>query len=388
MPGHSLQMTLSSAGRTLVVVCAFVLVSFMRAAFAADRGPIVVQVLSGADEIDESALRDAVSRELGVRALAANDADASRATSTLTVGIEREHHELVVARRAASGTIVRRIALPADREAVTHAAVFLIGNLARDEASELLGEMSAREPAPVLALPAAPAQVDSAPSPPPTPPPSPRRFWLGLTIEGGLAVLPSSNDTCTLAATGAPSGGYACVDGARDYPSATQSAGVTPGLADRVAPGLAFTNARYLATFNYAATDNVLVGGRLGFAGETYPGARVSAFGHLHVEARAAYVLGAHALASRLVSPAFMLGVGAAEMSARVPVTVIESGGVARSVNAWRVAGPLFASVGVGVRFAPSSSFALTAYVAKATLAFGSSSILAFTPEIGAEVGF
>src|SRR5450432_2875391 len=106
---------------------------------AAAHLPVVVQLRQDVPELDENALRDAVAGELGEPVLLEKDATAP--SVTVTVEIHHDVGELVVQRRDAAGTMTRNVPLPADPAEAMRTAVFLVGNLARDEASELVGEL-------------------------------------------------------------------------------------------------------------------------------------------------------------------------------------------------------------------------------------------------------
>jgi hypothetical protein len=284
--------------------------------------------------------------------------------------------------------LTRRVALGADRDATLQAAVFLVGNLARDEASEVLGELERTE---AEEAPPPPAPVAVAERSPPVPP----RLWFGLSLEGTLMFLPGTGDACpgdggnsTLAvAPSVPSpSSYSCLQGSTDAAAAYGPRSV--------ASGLAFANTRVLATADYAIDEHVLLGARVGYSTGTYPGHSHAAFGPLHAEGRVTFLPAAHAL-SQLVTPAFVVGAGATELSASVKVVGGYPGYpgyvtlVPPTADAWRVTGPFFASAGAGLRLTPWSRFALVAYPLKAMFAFGSAGTgFALTPELTAQVGF
>jgi hypothetical protein len=178
------------------------------------------------------------------------------------------------------------------------------------------------------------------------------------------------------------------------------------GLSDSVNGGLAITNPRFLASFDYAFNYNFLLGARVGYVALTYPGSTIAAFPPLHLEARATYVIGHEALASKGIAPVIFLAAGAAPFGAKVSVTVGEcdngntpvgsgasgscSTGVkpsSRDVNAWRVGGPVFVGPGGGLRWAFSDRAALSLNV-KIVLAFGNGFLFDPTPELAMQIGF
>ena len=101
--------------------------------------------------------------------------------------------------------------------------------------------------------------------------------------------LPSADDVCKLKSTKenqepVNDSNYYCVqsDGA-DYPYRLLSAGDTNprgpenarlvlGQSDKVSGGGAFGNIRLMVSLDYAANPNILVGARLGYVLNTYPG--------------------------------------------------------------------------------------------------------------------
>ena len=98
---------------------------------------VVVEIAAEGSEIDGVELRSAIARELGAEAVAPDDPSAAQATGTLRISVDRPSHALVVAYRGSAEPIERRVDLPPDCESIERAAVFLRGNLARDEGDEL-----------------------------------------------------------------------------------------------------------------------------------------------------------------------------------------------------------------------------------------------------------
>jgi hypothetical protein len=143
--------------RFLVILLVVGLVLVGRIAHAqSDPGVVVVDVAADSQEIDATQMRTAIGQELGCDAVSPDDARASTARGRIDVSIDRAASQLVVSYRAAGATpIVRGIDLPADPEAIARAAVLLAGNLARDEAADLVAQL--RKPEPV---PSAPARDD------------------------------------------------------------------------------------------------------------------------------------------------------------------------------------------------------------------------------------
>jgi hypothetical protein len=358
--------------------------------------PVVVELEQDAPEIDGTELRDAVARELDAPVV--SEAGPEIEAVRTVVRIDRARGELQVEREGRPGeAIVRRVPLPAEPSEALRTAVFLIGNLARDEAGTLIHDLHARE----ATAPAAPepAPIPSAASSPPLPSAiattARKRLWIGASVEGDVAFVSSANDVCLLTSTGVSLNAYRCVDGSSPFPSnITIDNEIRKGVDDQVQSGLSLANARFLVAVDAALDDHWLLGGRLGVATATYPihgETDVGAFGKLHVEARVTYVIGEHPLATAALAPVLVLGTGLAEHSTAVSVKVALTSPTATStgsVSAWRVAGPGFVSTGIGLRWTVPPGFALS-FLPKATLAFGSGSPMALlSPEIVGQVGF
>ncbi len=121
------------------------------------RAVVVVAIDPSAAELDAGALRQAIADELGMDAVAPDDARATSARGTVSVAIDRDAKKLVVSYRAQGAPITRDVPLPADAAATSRAAVLLAGNLARDEASDLAAELRKRGPK----VPAPTTRVDA-----------------------------------------------------------------------------------------------------------------------------------------------------------------------------------------------------------------------------------
>ncbi len=163
--------------------------------------PLVVELRQDVPEINEDALRDAIAGELGEPVLLEKDARAPAVT--VTVEIHRDLGELVVQRRDATGTLARRVPLPADPAEAMRTAAFLIGNLARDEASELIGEVRSAPTADTARPPGEdpPARGEARPLSYPA-------LWVGVSAEGDLVFLQAANDVCLVdLTTGSPTNG-------------------------------------------------------------------------------------------------------------------------------------------------------------------------------------
>lgn len=351
----------------LAACCTVLFLLFcVRPALGEPSSPVVVEVEPGAVDLDATALRATASRDLGVRVLSPGDPGAADAGVRVTVGVDRERGELVVTR----GAVARRIALPRDPVEAQKAAVFLIGNLARDQASDVIAGLGP-PPGPPEAVPEAPP-----PTPPPAVPRERRRWWLGVAVEGDALLVPSASDVC------ATPGLYTCT-----FPPPSASViGATPivsGRSDQVQGGLAFGAPRLTAAIDYALDDNLLVGVRLGLALHD---------DGFHGEVRGTYVLGDRPLARAGIAPAFTWGLGYAQYSATVPVTLFwqsPQGVTQASADARRSERPFFAAAGAGLRVAPSAGFALVIHPLRVAVVGGAYAPLAvLAPDLSVQLGF
>jgi hypothetical protein len=142
----------------LVVVGGIFIAQVAGAPWARAEGPpprpvVVVDVVPDAAELDATRVREAIGAELGADAVSKEDARGSRASGEIRVFIDRAAGQLIVVYRGAAGSIERRIDLGPDRAANQRSAVLLAGNLARDEAGDLVAQLRKK------ALAVAPAAV-------------------------------------------------------------------------------------------------------------------------------------------------------------------------------------------------------------------------------------
>lgn len=130
------------------------------------RGVVVVMVAPDAAELDVSRVRAAIGQELACDAVGPDDARASSARGRIDVSVDRASRQLVVSYRGDSDeALVRRVDLPGDAEATLRAAVLLAGNLARDEATEIVAELRKPKPPAAGSSPAAPPASPTPPAP-------------------------------------------------------------------------------------------------------------------------------------------------------------------------------------------------------------------------------
>jgi hypothetical protein len=186
---------------------------------------------------------------------------------------------------------------------------------------------------------------------------------------------------------------YYCTDPrGNDYPS-DPNVSFANGRAGNVGGGLTASNVRVLAAMDYAITENVLAGGRLGFVANSYPGSAANKAGHgfsipLHAEARLTYVFGDAPLAHTGLAPLVLGAIGIGRFDASTVVSVSQTGIVGdRPTLAWNTGGPFFAAVGGGARYALSPRAAFSA-VAKASAALGGGFFPSLAPEATLQYGF
>ena len=121
---------------------------------------VVVSVASDTTELDAARTRAEIGKELEADAVSPEDARAAGATGRIDVSIDRATRRLVVSYRGSAASLVRRVDLPGDPDAISREAVLLAGNLARDEAGELAAAL--RRPRPANAPADAPSPEDLA----------------------------------------------------------------------------------------------------------------------------------------------------------------------------------------------------------------------------------
>jgi hypothetical protein len=225
------------------------------------------------------------------------------------------------------------------------------------------------------------------------------RLWIGFTASLDVVPLSSASDVCALTSNATPynSAGYTCTNpNGSDFPtraSPNENGTLRPGTAGKVDGALAVGDVRLLLSADYAFTPNFLLGARIGTVVHTGAGPAAFSDGHGmrvpdHFELRGTYVFGRKALTHSGFAPLVFLGAGAAHFDAGQTVSVSQTSveGPLQK-NAWRVGGPGFLGIGVGVRYAFSQRVAFTAAL-KIMQAFGGSALLSVGPEVGLAYGF
>jgi hypothetical protein len=158
------------------------------------------------------------------------------------------------------------------------------------------------------------------------------------------------------------------------------------GKAGNVKDSLVLGNERLYLTFDYALSQNFLVGARLGASFSVYPGSAASAFGRFYGEGRATYLFGGTPLSGGF-APLVFAGLGVAEFDGSGTDTIVLANMQGQGpVDIWRVGGPFFIDVGAGLRIG-GHRFGFTAAV-RGNFAIGSAFIVTVGPELGLQVGF
>jgi hypothetical protein len=231
------------------------------------------------------------------------------------------------------------------------------------------------------------------------------RWWIGVAGAIDFVSLPAGSDVCALNASREPNNaaGYYCTnpDGS-DFPSrsgSAQNASLIPGQAGQVPGSLHVGDLRALAVVDYALGPDLLIGGRVGYVLNAYPGSGAAvtdgrAFGaKVHLEGRVTYLFGDAPLAHVGFAPTVFGAFGVASFDGH-SITVVSmkpSAGtvpVTQPVTAWRTSGPWFVAAGVGARYQFSQRVAFT-IAARVNAAFGGGGALfTFGPEIAFQYGF
>ncbi len=218
-----------------------------------------------------------------------------------------------------------------------------------------------------------------------------KRVWIGVGIGFDLTVLPSASDVCLVNAQALPATeqGYRCYDPAssQDYPrldNATEFSQQIAGKAGAVNGGIAPGNLRIHLSFDYAVTQSILIGARLGFAFFGYPGSYSTPMPTAPViaEARFTYVLGG---VMKSVAPYFGVGVGFSPYTASVSVPVETTTGK-RQVDAHALGGPIYIAPAGGIRF--KAGPAAISLGVRPVLAFGNLFTFSIEPELALAFGF
>jgi hypothetical protein len=228
------------------------------------------------------------------------------------------------------------------------------------------------------------------------------RVWVGVSAElPELLQVPSGDDLCKLSSGGLPanSAGVYCTnpDGS-DFPSRSSPAQNShlsiQGQAGHSDGGLQPGDVRVMAAFDYALSASFLVGARLGYAFNSYPGQAAVQSGHafgskIHAEARATYLFGHEPLAHTGFAPMVFAGTGLSEFDGHVTSTVsLDNVAGQQPVNIWVTDGPFFIALGGGARYQFSLRAAFTAAVRVNAVIGGNGLLMTYGPELGVLYGF
>jgi hypothetical protein len=226
---------------------------------------------------------------------------------------------------------------------------------------------------------------------------------VGVAGSFDLMSMPSANDVCKLtpAASPANSAGYYCTfPSGSDYPTRSnpnENNSLGPGQSGDVSGGPTIGAVRVMLSLDFAATPSFLVGARVGYLVNGYPGAGATTDGHgftkpIYGELRATYLFGEEPLTHSGFAPMVFGGGGIGQFVAKSTVQAHQTqaplpvaGDLPRV--AWLVGGPAFVDLGGGVRYAFSQRIAFLADL-KLSAFFGGSSGLAAAPEIAIQYGF
>ena len=228
------------------------------------------------------------------------------------------------------------------------------------------------------------------------------RFWVGVSGEiPEFLNMPAGNDLCKLTSTALPanSAGLYCTnpDGT-DFPSRSSSAENShlsiQGQAGHAGGGIQPGDVRVMAAIDYALSASFLLGARVGYVLNSYPGQAAvtngKAFGSkLHLEARATYLFGQDPLAHTGFAPMLFAGLGVSEFDGHTTsVVTLDNVAGQQPVNIWLTDGPFFIAVGGGFRYQFSPRAAFTAAVRGNAVMGGNGFLLTYGPEFGVLYGF
>lgn len=231
------------------------------------------------------------------------------------------------------------------------------------------------------------------------------KIWLGASLGVDLTFLSGADDVCALQLKTDPQPlapkndkNYYCIDGGSDYPSrATDFSGATKlqaGKAGSVNGGVAPGTIHILFSFDYALSENFLIGARLGYVARTYPGSEPTndgktLFPPVHAEVRGMFLIGKNALTQGKIAPLILAAAGVSPAAAGVDVPVTETGSTgSKTVTAYQIGGPGFFAIGGGLRLGLTPKFGLIIAPLKLNLAIGNGIIMpSLQPEIGAQFG-
>jgi hypothetical protein len=261
------------------------------------------------------------------------------------------------------------------------------------------------------------------------------RWWVGVSAHLDFMQIPSGPDLCRLHPNNAPGAPIAtpandkhfyCTDTltGNDFPTRIrpdQNNELTPLNAGQSNGGVVPGNFRIFASLDYAATSNILIGGRIGFVLGTYQGTAKStantygpaaihdgyAWGQpFYAELRLTGVIGKDPLRKGGWAPLLFVGGGASDFDAHtsgsatlcarnanpVPpacmMPMADKPDTRVNVDMWITNGPLFIDFGGGVRYGFSPHLGFTGAL-RVNVSLGSNgAIPTVGPELGLQYGF
>jgi hypothetical protein len=232
------------------------------------------------------------------------------------------------------------------------------------------------------------------------------RWWVGVAGSIEFLSLPGGDDLCKLNSTTGrpanPSNAYCTNLDGTDFPSRSsnkaQNAALVQGQGGHLDGGLHSGDFRILLSADYALQPRLLVGGRLGYVFNAYPGEWAvtdgRAFGaKLHVEARATYLFSEDPLSHEGLAPMGFVATGLSEFDGSATRTVtLNSPGqpmpVSQSVNIWVTNGPWFLALGGGGRYQFTPRAAFMGALRLNTVFGGNGVMVTYGPEVGVAYGF
>ncbi len=239
------------------------------------------------------------------------------------------------------------------------------------------------------------------------------RLWVGLAGVVEFFPMPSANDACVLSTGPTPPPGFPanssnlyCVDSqsGADFPPRTATGAAInnqlramPGSGGKSSGGIQPGDIRLLLSLDYALSQNFLVGGRVGYTFNSYPGSAASQDGRaagfkVHGEARATYLLGSSPLDHVGLAWMGSGGLGFGEFDGHVGSVVTHpttAGQQAINVDIWDTDGPFFFFIAAGARYQFSPRIAGTAAF-RINVAVGGNGVVSTLglPEVGVQYGF
>jgi hypothetical protein len=228
------------------------------------------------------------------------------------------------------------------------------------------------------------------------------RFWVGVSAElPEFMQMPAGDDLCKLTSAALPVnsvGAYCTNPDGTDFPARASSAEnghlSVQGQAGHSDGGIHPGDIRVMASLDYALSASFLVGARVGYVLNAYPGQAAVQSGHalgtkIHLEARATYLFGDAPLTRTGFAPMVFAGMGVSEFDTRVTGAVsLDNVAGQQTVNIWVTDAPFFIAVGGGVRYQFSLRAAFTAAVRVNAVIGGNGFMTTYGPEVGVLYGF